>query len=161
MSAATELLSSRGSHGILSIHDDRESPRRRTSASADLTERISEITVAAGHGQGASREKHTGSPDQSILYRASDAHLTAAYISYRGETAVEGMTQHLRGVAGDIGQWLRFHVRHPETGAQNMTVSVDQARHQSLSGDVNNIPVTRRTGPSIHRRYAVALDNND
>jgi hypothetical protein len=125
MSSATEFFPSRGSHRILSIDDDRDAARRRTSASADLTEWISEITVAAGHGQSASREKHTGSPDQSILYRASDTRLAATHISYRGETAIEGMTQHLRGVARDVGQWLRFHVRHLQTGAQNMTMRVD------------------------------------
>jgi hypothetical protein len=161
MSSATEFFSSRRSHRILPIDNDRHAPRRRTSASADLAERIPEITVAPGHGQSASREKYSRAPDQSILDCASDTRLAATYISDRGETAIEGVTQHFRGVARDIGQWLRFYVRHPKTGAENMTVSVDQARHQRLSGDVDNIPVTRRTGPSIHRHYAVALDNDD
>ena len=117
MSSPTKFFPSRGSHRILPIDDDRDPPRRGTSASANLTEWISKITMAAGHGQSASRKKHTGSPDQSILYRASDARLAATHISYRGETAVEGMAQHLRGIARGIGQGLRLYVRHLQTGA--------------------------------------------
>jgi hypothetical protein len=42
-----------------------------------------------------------------------------------------------------------------------MAMGVDQAGHQSLPGDIDDIPGARRTGLSIHCHYPVALHDND
>ena len=161
MSTAPQLLSSRRSHGVLTIHNDRDPPCRRASAGANFAERVSKITVPAGHGKGAPGEEHARSPNQSILNCPCDARIAAANISYRRKTAVEGVTQHLGCIAGDVSQRLRLDVRHPKTRAQNMAMRIDQPRHQSLSGNVDNIPVDRRAGLSVHRDDPVALDDDN
>ncbi|MGC2030772.1 MAG: hypothetical protein WA642_12185 [Steroidobacteraceae bacterium] len=42
-----------------------------------------------------------------------------------------------------------------------MTVCVDQAGHQRLSGNIDDIPVNPRTRLSVQCHYAVALDDDD
>jgi hypothetical protein len=147
MSTAAKFLSSRRSDRILAIHDECDTATAEASAGADITERFSKITVSAGHGQGAAREEHARSPDQSVLNSPRDARIAAADISHRGETAVEGMAQHLGGVARDVGQWLRFYVRDLETGAQNMAVRVNQARHQGFAGDIDDMSHSASKAP--------------
>src|SRR5580692_6587093 len=112
MSPAPKFLASRRSDGILAVHDECHTAIARASAGAYRTKRVSEITMTAGHGKGTTRKEHTGSPDQSICNGPRDTSIATRDISYRRETAVEGVAQHLGGVACEVGQGLRLYLGH-------------------------------------------------
>src|SRR5271167_1033141 len=161
MSPAAEFLASCRSDRILAIHDECHAALRRASAGTYSTERVPEVAVASRHGKGAAREEHARPPDQSIRNSPRDTRIATPDVSYRGETAVEGVAQHLGSVAGDVRQRLRLYVRHLETGAQNMTVCVDQAGHQGLAADIHDVPAQRSTRHSVYPNDAVPLDNHN
>src|ERR1700722_246942 len=160
MSPAAELLTSGRSHGILAVHDECHTAIGRASAGAYGIKRVSEITMTAGHGKGTTRKEHTRSPDQSIRNGPRDTRIATCDISYRRESAVEGVAQHLGGVACEVGQGLRLYIGHLETGAENMTVRVNQSRHQGFAGDIHDIPISRSTRRTVHCHNAVTLDDH-
>ena len=161
MSSASELLPSRRSDRVLAIHDERHAAVRRAPTCTYPTERVPEITVSACHGQGAAREEHARPPNQPLLNGSRDTRITAPDISHRGETAVEGVAQHLGGIAGNVGQRLRLYIGYLEAGAQNVTVCVDQSGHQGLAADIDHVPANRLARRSVHRHDTIALDDHD
>src|SRR5580693_6738018 len=79
------------------------------------------------------------------IHDPSDAPATrasaSADVAYRRKSAVQCVAQHFCRVARDIGQGLGLKIRDLDTRSQNMTVRIDQSRHQCLSADIDDIAV--------------------
>src|ERR1700722_12490963 len=161
MSPAPQFFSRRGSDRILAIHHECHAPLRRASAGTHSAERISKITLSARHGQSAARKEHARASDESIRYRPSDTRLAAPNVTYRGEAAIESVTQHFGRITRHISQWLGLNIRHLKAGAQNMAVCVDQSGHQSLPSDVDDFPLHRSARRSFHGNDPIALDDDN
>src|ERR1700723_3518825 len=160
MSSASQLLASRRADRILAIHDPSDAPATRAPACADLIERVSKIAVTAGHGEGSAGKEHPGSSDQPVLDSPRDAGFAAADVAHCRKSAVQCVAQHFCRVARDIGQGLGLKIRDLDTRSQNMTVRIDQSRHQCLSADIDDIAVDGGAAIPLHRYDAVCFDDD-
>src|ERR1700677_1452354 len=160
MSPASQFLASRRADRILAIHDPRDAPATRAPACADLIERVSKIAVAAGHGEGPAGKEHPGSSDQPVLDSPRDAGFAAAHVAYCRKSAVQCVAEHFCRVARDIGQGLGLKIRGLDTRSQNMTVRINQSRHQCLSGDIDDICVDGWAAIPLSQHDAVCFDGN-
>src|SRR5882757_3116782 len=100
MRTAAQFLPSGCTHRIRPVADHSDPAIRRTPASSNSTERVSEITVPARHRQDPPGKEHPGPLDKAVFHRTGDSNFTAAHIAQCRKATVERVTQHLGCVTG-------------------------------------------------------------
>ena len=142
--ALAKLFAHRSAHGIDAI-DDFQAEAHRVTA---LTRRpeigaAARVGMTAGGADGASRDEHARTRQETLRQAVAHAPIRAACIAHRGEAAIDHRPRQRSGAHRHHRQRNRFEIPDVHFGEHHVNMAIDQAGHQRAALAVDYVGIRR------------------
>ena len=140
-----KLLAHRGANGIDAI-DDLKAETHRIAALASPRPCIgapARVGMAARGPNGAPRDEHARTGQETLRHPVAHAPIRAAGITYRRETAIDHRAHQSRGADRHHGQRDGFEISDVHFGEHHVNMAIDQAGHQRAAFAVDHVGIAR------------------